>query len=56
MARVKQRGNEVGLREFLLSEAVEFQDMYIDMCADFEPALSGPVNTLTRGEAYSFSR
>lgn len=56
MPRLKQRLGEAGLREYLLAAAVEFRDMYVDKALDLEPALSLPVNRLTRGEEHAFRR
>jgi hypothetical protein len=55
MARLKQRGDEVGLRECLLEQAIDFRDMYghIDGCSE---ELSKPVDRLVGGEAHGFYR
>ena len=56
MARLKQRADEVGLREYLLEEAVRFREL----CGSFHPdawtELSKAVNQLVGGESYRFHR
>jgi hypothetical protein len=57
MARInKRRGHELGLRECLLEEAVEFRSMYGKHGPEFWDALSKPIDALIAGEAYSFTR
>ncbi|TDY06815.1 hypothetical protein BCL50_3151 [Mycolicibacterium litorale] len=55
MARLKHRGNEVGLREYLLEEAIYLRNLYghIDGC--WEP-LAIPVDQLVGRERYGFYR
>ena len=52
MARLKQRGDEGGLREDLLEEAVNSRDLYGRMAPEFWDALSPTVG----GEPYDFYR
>ncbi|WP_349269136.1 hypothetical protein MPNTM1_04558 [Mycolicibacterium parafortuitum] len=56
MARLKDRGSEAGLREFLLEGAVAFRDMYGLASTGCWEALSQPVNLLVGREPFSFSR
>lgn len=56
MARLKQRGSEVGLREYLLEWEVDFRNTYGSMAPEFWEALSPAVDALVGGEAYSFPR
>ena len=53
---LKHRGDEVGLREYLLEEAVAFREVYGRMAPEFWDALSPAVDALVGGEAYSFHR
>lgn len=56
MARLRSRGMDSGLREFLLAWQVEFREMYVDRIPECADVLSRPVERLTRGEAFSFAR
>lgn len=56
MPRLTRRAGEAGLREYLIAEAVDFRDLYVDGSPDFESALSMPVTRLVGGEAYRFCR
>ena len=53
---LKHRGDEVGLREYLLEEAVAFREVYGRTAPEFWDALSPAVDALVGGEAYSFHR
>ena len=55
MARPKQRGDEVGLREYLLEEAVYFRNT-CGRTPVLWDALTPSVDALVGGEAYSFYR
>ncbi|MDC8980975.1 hypothetical protein PR370_07345 [Mycobacterium marinum] len=54
MARLKERGSEAGLREFLLEDAVAFRELYGGRDPELWRELSKPVDQLVGGEAYSF--
>jgi hypothetical protein len=56
VARPRHRGDEVGLREYLLEEAVSFREVYGRMAPEFWDALSPAVDALVGGEGYSFPR
>jgi hypothetical protein len=56
VARLKQRGDEAGLREYLLEEAVKFRDLYGRLDERFWEVLSQPVDRLLGGEPYGFYR
>lgn len=56
MSRLKARGHEAGLREYLLEGAVDFRDTCGSLAPEFWDALTPAVDALVGGEAYSFSR
>jgi hypothetical protein len=56
MARFKHRGDEAGLREFLLEDAVDFRETYGRLDRQFWAVLSASVDQLVGGERYGFYR
>lgn len=56
MARLKQSGQEVGLREYLLEWKVEFRAHYGTKLPGSWEELSKPIDRLVGGESYDFPR
>jgi len=56
MARLKARGNEVGLREYLLDAALDLRNTYGRHGDEFWSVLSKSVTQLVGRERYGFYR
>jgi hypothetical protein len=56
VARLRNSGAEVGLREYLLEQAVDFRDLYGLVVDGAWEQLSKPVDQLLGGEAYRLYR